>query len=33
MNISILRFIIGEKNFLPLHFFRQAHEEAIKIID
>lgn len=31
--ISILRFLIGEANFLPLHYFRNAHEEAIKYID
>ena len=33
MNITILRFMIGEQNFLPLHFFRTAHEDAIKFID
>lgn len=33
MSISILRFVIGEQNFLPLHYFRTAHEEAIKFID
>ena len=32
-DISILRFLIGESNFLPLHYFRNAHEEAIKYID
>lgn len=31
--ISILRFLIGEENFLPLHYFRKAHEEAVKYID
>lgn len=33
VNISILRFLIGEQNFLPLHHFRRAHEDAIKLID
>lgn len=33
MNISILRFLIGEQNFLPLHYFRHAHEQAIAFID
>jgi len=32
-DISILRFIIGEDNFLALHYFRRLHEQAIKIID
>lgn len=31
--ITIFRFIIGEKNFLPLHYFRTAHEEVIKYMD
>lgn len=30
---SVLRFCIGEQNFLPLHYFRAAHEEAVKYID
>ena len=33
MNITVLRFLIGEQNFLPLHYFRNAHENAIKFID
>ena len=32
-DITILRYIIGEANFLPLHYFRAAHEEAVKYID
>lgn len=32
-DISILRFIIGESNFLPLHYFRATHEEVVKYID
>lgn len=31
--ISVLRFCIGESNFLPLHYFRAAHEAAVKYID
>lgn len=31
--ISILRFCIGEQNFIPLHYFRAAHEEAVRYID
>lgn len=31
--ISVLRFLIGEANFLPLHYFRTAHEEAVRYID
>ena len=30
--ISVLRFLIGESNFLPLHYFRTAHEEVVKYI-
>ena len=30
---SVLRFCIGEQNFIPLHYFRAAHEEAVKYID
>ena len=33
MGISVLRFLIGEQNFLPLHYFRSAHENAVKFID
>ena len=32
-DISILRFVIGEQNFLQLHYFRRAHEQAIRYID
>lgn len=32
-DLSILRYIIGEQNFLGLHYFRRVHEEAIKFID
>lgn len=32
-DLSILRYIIGEQNFLGLHYFRRIHEEAIKFID
>ena len=32
-DISILRFLIGEQNFLPLHYFRQAHEKVVMFID
>lgn len=32
-SITILRFIIGEQNFMPLHYFRAAHEDAVKYID
>lgn len=31
--ISVLRFCIGEANFLPLHYFRAAHEEVVRYID
>lgn len=31
--ISVLRFCIGEQNFIPLHYFRAAHEEAVRYID
>ena len=30
---SVLRFCIGEQNFIPLHYFRAAHEEAVRYID
>lgn len=32
-DISIIRFIIGEENFLSLHYFRRIHEDAIKWLD
>ena len=32
-DISIVRFIIGESNFLTLHYFRRIHEAAVKLID
>ena len=32
-DISILRYIIGEQNFLALHYFRMVHEKAIRFID
>lgn len=32
-DITILRFIIGEANFLPLDYFRRTHEAAVKYID
>ena len=32
-DLSILRYLIGEDNFLTLHYFRRVHEEAIKFID
>ena len=31
--ISVLRFCIGEQNFIPLHYFRAAHEDAVRYID
>ena len=33
MSISILRFMVGEQNFMPLHYFRQAHEDAVAFMD
>lgn len=32
-DISILRFLIGEDNFIALHYFRRMHEDAIKWLD
>lgn len=32
-DISILRYMIGEDNFLAMHYFRRVHEEAVKFID
>lgn len=32
-HISILRLVIGEANFLPLHYIRRAHEHAVRYID
>ena len=32
-DISILRYMIGEDNFITLHYFRMVHEKAIKLID
>lgn len=30
---SVLRFCIGEDNFMPLHYFRAAHEDVVRYID
>lgn len=30
---SILRFCIGEQNFMPMHYFRAAHEDVVRYID
>ena len=32
-DISILRFMVGEQNFMALHYFRMVHEKAIRLID
>lgn len=32
-DITILRYIIGESNFLSLHYFRAMHEKVVKLID
>ena len=32
-DISILRYIIGEQNFLAMHYLRMVHEKAIIFID
>ena len=32
-DISILRYIVGEQNFMALHYFRMVHEKAIIFID
>lgn len=32
-DISILRYMIGEDNFLTMHYFRRMHEDAIKYMD
>lgn len=32
-DISILRYLIGEANFLALHYFRMVHEKAVELID
>ena len=32
-DISILRYMVGEQNFLALHYFRMVHEKAIIFID
>ena len=32
-DISILRYMIGEENFLTMHYFRMVHEQAVKLID
>lgn len=32
-DISILRYLIGEVNFLALHYFRMVHEKAVELID
>ena len=32
-DISILRYIIGEQNFLAMHYFRMVHEKAVELID
>ena len=31
--ISILRFMIGEAAFIPMHYFRRVHEDVVKYID
>jgi len=31
--ISILRFIIGENNFISLHYFRSVHEKVVAYLD
>ena len=33
IRISVLRYLIGEENFLALHYFRRMHEQAVKFID
>ena len=32
-DISILRYMVGEQNFMALHYFRMVHEKAIICID
>ena len=32
-DISILRYMVGEQNFMTLHYFRMVHEKAISLID
>lgn len=32
-DISILRYIIGEQNFLAMHYFRMVHEKVVELID
>ena len=32
-DISILRYMVGEQNFMALHYFRMVHETAIIFID
>ena len=32
-DISILRYMVGEQNFMSLHYFMMVHEKAIRLID
>ena len=32
-DISILRYMVGEYNFMALHYFMMVHEKAIRLID
>ena len=32
-DISILRYMVGEQNFMAMHYFRMVHEKAIIFID
>ena len=32
-DISILRYMVGEQNFMALHYFMMVHEKAIRLID
>ena len=32
-DISILRYMVGEQNFMAMHYFRMVHEKAIILID
>ena len=32
-DISILRYMVGDQNFMTLHYFKMVHEKAIRFID
>lgn len=33
MQLSMLRFVVGEQNFASMHYFKSLHEKAIAIVD